>query len=140
MSEPEDATTLGLTSENPGKVLEFSGNTWAGANLISLDVLHPSKHLRSFVQTLAKISPQKSGECRLCLSETQAGEECGFRLLSSHRETLHQATWPGPREPRPPATRASTPAAQALGAVRLFTMGGPLMALPTVKRLIQGEE
>lgn len=45
----------------------------------------------------------------------------------------------GPREHDPPATRASTPAAQALGAVRLFTMGGPLMALPPTVETIQGE-
>ena len=42
----------------------------------------------------------------------------------------------GPREHDPAATQASTPAAQALGAVRLFTMGGPLIkvALPSTLR------
>ena len=47
----------------------------------------------------------------------------------------------GPREHDPPATQASTPATQALGAVRLFTMEGPLIkvARPSTLETIQGE-
>lgn len=99
-------TSGGLTKQEPWECSRILTVTRGQRrDLILLDMLHPSKHLRSFVKRWPR-SVLKNQGMRTLLIRNPDSEECGFRLLSSYRETLHQATWPGPvsttQQPRRP--------------------------------------